>query len=140
MTGSHPPRLAAALLRRAFDADDPLVGDLLEGFEHHPSRVWFWRQTLSAIAFSARRERDQEHPLGLAPPSHGFVTPARTGATRRTINLSASPSLHVGGIGLVAFVTLTAVVRPQAWWMLLPVLAGGIIIAVVMAIAHRPRA
>ena len=141
MTVSHPPRLAIALLRRAFDPDEPLVGDLLEGFARNHSRLWFWRQTLSALAFRTRRVRDEEHPLGLAPPAH-FIgdTAVTTPRPMRSIDLTASPLMHVGGLGLVIFVTLTAVVSPQAWWMFVPAIAGGVVIGVLMVIARRPRA
>jgi hypothetical protein len=141
MTVSHPPRLATALLRRAFDPDEPLVGDLLEGFERNHSRFWFWRQTISALAFRTRRVRDEEHPLGLAPPAHFVGAHARTTPRpMRSIDLTASPLMHVGGLGLVIFVTLTAVVSPQAWWMFVPAIAGGVVIGVLMVIARRPRA
>jgi hypothetical protein len=32
------------------------------------------------------------------------------------------------------------VVSPQAWWMFVPAIAGGVVIGVLMVIARRPRA
>ena len=138
MTVSHPPRLATALLYRVFDEDEPLVGDLLEGFGRHPSRLWFWRQTLSAIAFRSRRPSRHDHPLGLAPRSVALRIDADSTKTAwRPINLSASPVTHAGGLGVVILATLVAVVRPQAWWLFVPAVVGGIIIAVAIGFVRR---
>ena len=139
MTASHPPRLATALLHRAFADDEPLVGDLIEGFERNHSRLWFWRETLSAVVFRWRQQRDDTHPLGLASRSDALrVERGRAGTTRAPINLSASPLTHAGGLGLVIFVALTAVVRPGVWWWLFgPALAGGIVIAIAIAVFRR---
>ena len=137
MTASRPPRLATALLHGVFADDDPLVGDLLEDFERHHSRFRFWKQTLSAILFRSRQHADHTHPLGLAPRADSLrIDHERT--TWAPINLSASPLTHTGGLGLVIFVALTAVVRPQAWWWLFgPALAGGIVIAIAIVVVRR---
>ena len=54
MSAQHPPRLAMCLLTRlaAGPHHESLVGDLVEQFEHGHSRMWFWRQTLAAVAAS----------------------------------------------------------------------------------------
>ena len=139
MTASRPPRLATALLHRVFADDEPLVGDLLEGFERHHSRLWFWKQTLSAIVFRARQPSDHTHPLGLAPRPDALRGDCETlRTTWAPINLSASPLMHTGGLGLVIFITLTAVVRPHVWWWLFgPALAGGIVIAIAIVVVRR---
>ena len=136
MKVSHPPRLATALLRRAFDEDEPLVGDLLEGFARNRSRLWFWRQTMSAMLFRSRQRRDETHPLGLAPRSDAGDMYSRTPLQTR-VNLTASPLPDIGGLGLVVFAALVAVVRPGAWWIFLPAIAGGVLIGISMVIVRR---
>ena len=45
----HPPRLADWLLRRVLPIGkrgESIRGDLLEEFHQHPSRSWFWQQTI----------------------------------------------------------------------------------------------
>jgi len=44
MTPHTPPRLAAALIRLAANANDALVGDLEEQFRSGRSRRWYWGQ------------------------------------------------------------------------------------------------
>ncbi len=65
MRGSDPPRLAVALLQRFLHHNEPLAGDLLEGFAAKQSRLWFWRQVLLAIVIDRWKPRDGERPLGL---------------------------------------------------------------------------
>jgi hypothetical protein len=52
MSERRPPALALWLLDRLGLArgNAPLVGDLLEDFHNDRSELWFWRQTLTAIA------------------------------------------------------------------------------------------
>jgi hypothetical protein len=49
MTDRIPPKLATLLVNSLVPANEALVGDLVEGFEHGGSRAWYWRQALSAI-------------------------------------------------------------------------------------------
>lgn len=138
MTGPDPPRLAAALLRRFLHDNEPLVGDLLERFAVSRSRLWFWRQVLTAIVIRAFQRRDQERPLGLVGPSaSGPNERARDVEHPRPINLTASPLPGVGGLGLVALGTLVALVRPDAWWVFLPAILGGVALGVTMALVRR---
>lgn len=138
MTGSHPPRLAVALLHHCLDANEPLVGDLLEGFTIRQSRLWFWRQVVLAILLHSFERRDLGHPLGLgedltSPEGPRNVKPRR-------INLSASPLPDVGGLGLVVFGVLVAIVRPEMLWLLAPAIPGGLALGIAMAIVRRPAA
>ncbi|HEY0874387.1 MAG TPA: hypothetical protein VGD94_13025 [Vicinamibacterales bacterium] len=136
MTGPHPPRLAVALLHRFLDENEPLAGDLLEGFAIRQSRLWFWRQVLCAIVLESFRRRDLGHPLGLADDPSPVERP-RNFKPRR-INLTASPLPDVGGLGLVVFGVLVAIVRPEILWLLVPAVLGGVALGVTMAIVRRP--
>lgn len=48
MTPRRPPRLAVALLERFVPDNEPLTGDLLEGWGER-SDAWFWRQVGLAV-------------------------------------------------------------------------------------------
>lgn len=50
MSIRRPPRIATWLLTHSLPDDHPLVGDILEDFATRPSRGWFWRQSLVAVA------------------------------------------------------------------------------------------
>lgn len=135
MKRSHPPKLALTLLHRYVPDNDPLVGDLVEEFAAGRSRVWFWRQALTAIAIHAARPRDREHPLGLAAsavPPVPHVAPLP-----RSVNLAASPLPGIGGLGLVALGVIVAIARPNAWWIFVPALAGGVLLGVVLIMLRR---
>lgn len=137
MSRADPPRVAAALLRRFVTDNEPLVGDLLEQFGDRPSRLWFWRQVLLAIAIRSLQPRDTESPLGLV--DHASFVPAepRQDVEPRRINLTASPLPDVGGLGLVAFGVLIAVARPEAIWIFLPGIVAGVALGLTMAIVRR---
>ena len=135
MTGSDPPRLAAALLHRFLDDNEPLAGDLLEGFAARQSRLWFWRQVLGAIVIRLFQHGDHERPLGLA--GHSFVPRGRDVEHSRRINLTASPLPDVGGLGLVALGVLVAWVRPEVLWIFLPGIVGGVAFGLTMAFIRR---
>ncbi len=55
----NPPRLALWLAERLIDqrVREAVVGDFVERFETSPSRWWFWRETLLAIAHFPTRPR-----------------------------------------------------------------------------------
>jgi hypothetical protein len=121
MSSFQPPRLAAALLRRFVPDNEPLVGDLLERFTVRQSRLWFWREVLTAIVIQLFRRTDPEHPLGLE--RHSDVVPgegALNAGQPSEINLTASPLPGLGGLGLVAIGGVVALLRPDVWWISLP--------------------
>jgi hypothetical protein len=134
MRTSEPPRLAVALLRRFLPGNEPLAGDLLEGFAARQSRLWFWREVLVAIAMRPGQYRDEEHPLGLAGYS---PEPRRRIEPVRTINLTASPLPGIGGLSLIVFGTLITVVEPRLWWIFVPVVLGGVALGAAMVMIRR---
>ncbi len=138
MTRSGPPPLAVALMRRFLHDNEPLAGDLLERFAVRQSRLWFWREVLTAIAIRAFQHRDQESPLGLAGHS-GFDSRERAWnvADPRQVNLTASPLPGIGGLGLVALGIVIALARPQVWWMFVPAIVGGAALGLTLALVRR---
>jgi hypothetical protein len=138
MTGSDPPPLAAALLRRFLRDNEPLAGDLLERFAVSRSRLWFWREVLAAIVIRGFQHRDHERPLGLVEHS-GFDSHerARNAGRPRQVNLTASPLPGIGGLGLVALGVVVVLARSQVWWMFAPAIVGGVAFGLTMALVRR---
>ena len=59
---SKPPVVATAILTRLGPRNESIVGDIFEEYRAGRSRLWFWRQVLSAVFFSAVREIGR-HPV-----------------------------------------------------------------------------
>jgi hypothetical protein len=55
MKPSVPPALATWLLSRLLTGEksESLIGDLMEQYQRGRSRVWYWRQTVSALGLNA---------------------------------------------------------------------------------------
>jgi hypothetical protein len=136
-----PPKLAMALLTRFVDENEPLVGDLVEEFDSRRSRVWFWRQVIGAVVMRLR-DRDREvRPLRLVD-ERSRTRPAHPAAAYRNlkpINLTASPIHGVGGLGLVAFAVLIAAFAPQAWWLVIATVLGGVLLGAAFVVIGRLR-
>jgi hypothetical protein len=119
MTRNDPPRLALSLLSRWLPDDDPLTGDLVEEFAVGRSRLWFWRQTLSALGAAFDRPRVGVRPLrlvagsGRLDPDPTPPWPERSGGP--LAYLPASPVNGIGGLGILAAIVLLTVVVPQIW-------------------------
>ena len=139
MTGSDPPRLAVALLHRFLHDNEPLAGDLFEGFAARQSRLWFWRQVLLAIVIQSFQQRDEERPLGLVAHTSFIPVERARKVEPRRINLTASPIPDVGGLGLVALGVLVALVRPEVLWIFPPAILGGAVFGLTMAIIRQRR-
>lgn len=147
----QPPRLAVALLNRFLPGEEALAGDLIEEFEARPSRAWFWRQTIAALAIGAFRRPDPLHPLRLldGPPVRAFhdarssIPAARSERAvvqgRRTVNLAASPIHGIGGLGLLVFAVLLTVVAPGAWWAIAAAIVLGVVLGLVLIAINRAR-
>jgi hypothetical protein len=132
------PRFALALLERFVPDSEPLAGDLVEEFEWRQSTIWFWLQTLAAVA-TASFGRDAEiRPLRLVDlqPADALERSRMMSLRFRPVNLSGSPLSDVGGLGLVIFGGLVTLVMPAAWWLLLASAFAGVALGVVM-IAKR---
>ena len=138
MTPSRPPRLAAVLLGHFLADNEPLAGDLLERFAERPSRLWFWRQVLMAIALRAFQPRDLEHPLGLVDAFESVPRlPERSASRPRRVNLTASPLPGVGGLGLVGFGVIAALAGVDVLWIFVPAIVGGAAIGLTLALRRR---
>lgn len=129
MTRNAPPRLAQSLLSRFLPDDDPLIGDLVEEFSAGRSRIWFWRQTGSALVAAWHRPRAGVRPLNLVAgpgrldPDPTPLWPERSGGP--LAYLSASPVTGIGSLGILAVIILITVVVPQIWFLVgLSLVAG----------------
>src|SRR5258708_23099521 len=60
-----PPAVAMAILSYLGDRADSIVGDLVEEYRAGRSRLWFWRQAVSAVAFGVIRQI-RHHPARAA--------------------------------------------------------------------------
>ncbi len=125
MTNSDPPRVAVALLRRFVNGNEPLVGDLLEGFAARQSRIWFWRQVILAIAIGWFQPRDVKRPLEVAAQSSV---------------VALGGDLNVLGLVILALGVLVPLSRPVMWWMVLPGILGGVAFGLTLAVVRRRAA
>jgi len=128
MTGLEPPRLALAVLRRFLPDNEPLVGDLLEGFAARRSRVWLWREVIAAMVLHALQPRDHEHPLGLASSVTDTVRDEPPAAV-----ITGN-----GTLGLFALILIIALAGAQVWWFFVPAVAGGAAIGLLLTLVRRP--
>jgi hypothetical protein len=133
---TQPPRFAMWLLGRFGPEDEPLSGDLIEEFQVRRSRWWLWRQILTAILIASFRKPGEIRPLRLIDDPGLRAVTSRLSAPR-TVNLSASPVPGIGGLGLLALVMLVTIVAPQAWWILLVPVLGGILLGVTWIVRGR---
>lgn len=129
---SRPPRIGVALLDR-LGCDEALVGDIIEEFDVRGSKLGFWWQALCALVLCIRHRsaRVRRFPLGvMGDPDEMEPVPRQT--SRRSINLSASPSPYVGGLGILSLGIVMTAVRPEGWFLLL----GGAMCGVALGLAR----
>ena len=128
MTGLEPPRLAVALLHRFIPDNEPLIGDLLEGFAARQSRLWLWREVIAAIVMGSVQPRDREHPLGLASSGMDAMPEER------------APLPGNGRLGLFGLIAITTLAGAQVWWFFVPALAGGAALGIALTLFRRRAA
>jgi hypothetical protein len=69
-----PPARATGLLVRLGPQDESFVGDLVEEYRSGRSRVWYWRQVLSAILLTSIRQIGAEPVRALMTLVTGWAT------------------------------------------------------------------
>jgi hypothetical protein len=117
---------------------DPLVGDLLEEFARRPSRLWFWSQTLSAVATALQRDAEIR-PLHLVDQQPLDAIARTREVHRRQRAVSPTPNGLPAGLGLVILGGLVTALAPVLWWGLLITFVAGFGLAALLAKAHRRR-
>lgn len=139
MTRSDPSRLAALLLRFVASEQDALAGDLVEEWRSGRSRSWFWWQLLRAVGFACAAKRKPAPAIlaladlsieGRRVPAFGLLDPA-------PMQLSGRRLRGVGGSGLLGTTLLITLVLPQAWFLVLFSLAGGVVIGIMLVRRRR---
>jgi hypothetical protein len=143
MSDQSVPRVLA-LLERILADDGPLVGDLLEEFERRRSYPWLWWQVLGALVTRAFAPPPDIRPLRLVDdqPVEAMMRTHRLRMRFGPVNLSASPSSDVGGIGLLLLTAHVSVTAPGAWVGLLAAMIGGVglgFVLVSLRIRRPPR-
>lgn len=68
------PACATRLLLRFGPRDESVVGDLIEEYGSGRSRVWYWRQILSAILLTTRRELGADPLRAVVALTSGWAT------------------------------------------------------------------
>ena len=141
MIRSQPSSLVLALLRFIETENEALAGDLAEEWRSGRSAGWFWRQLLRALVVVSWQKRSSK-PAALRlvamvpidPPNHAFplIDPA-------TMNLSGIKVRSIGGLGLLAIIGLITIVMPQAWFLVLAGLTGGVVFGVIAIVRRRDR-
>jgi hypothetical protein len=69
-----PPAVATRLLLGLGAPDDSVVGDLLEEYQSGRSRLWYWRQVLSAVWLSSLRNTVTHPTRTLVSVATGWTT------------------------------------------------------------------
>jgi hypothetical protein len=69
-----PPACATGLLLRLGPRDEAFIGDLVEEYGSGRSRIWYWRQVLSAVLFACVRQVVTHPARALGAVATGWAT------------------------------------------------------------------
>jgi hypothetical protein len=141
MTRSEPSWFAAVLLRFVASENDALAGDLTEELRSGRSRRWFWLQVFRAAAVVLWSKRKPTPAVVRLVTTTPYDRPDRTLGLLdpATINLSGTKVRGIGSLGLLSMIMLVTIVMPQAWFLVLTGLAGGIVVGIVLVRRRRDR-
>jgi hypothetical protein len=133
----RPPRLALALVTRFVPDSEPLVGDLLEEFARRQSRLWFWRQSLAAVATAVRQNNWEIRPLRLVDQQPLDAIERTLDLRRRRREISPTPSPLPASLGLIILGGLVTALAPVIWVGLLITFVAGLGLAWLLTVAHK---
>jgi hypothetical protein len=141
MTRSEPSWFAAMLLRVVASENDALAGDLAEELRSGRSSRWFWMQLVRAVAVVLWAKRKPTPAVVRLVTMTPYDRPDRTLGLLdpATINLSGTRVRGIGSLGLLAMIMLVTIVMPQAWFLVLIGLAGGIVVGIVLVRRRREQ-
>lgn len=126
-------RAAVRLVERLVPDGESLAGDLLEEHGRGRSAIWVWWQTLGALLAVVWPAAPSEiRPLTLvdAQPDDAYARANRLLRRPASIDLTANPAGHVGGLGITILAALAAVRAPFLLWFLLAAMASGAVLGV----------
>lgn len=131
--------VSASLLRFVASENEALAGDL-EELAAARSRRWFWGQLVRAVLLTLWAKRTPQPAIVRVVTATPWDRPDRTLGLLdpATINLSGTKVRGIGSLGLLAVIILITLVMPQAWFLVLMGLTGGIVVGVVL-VRRRSR-
>ena len=139
MTQVVPSRLARAVLDRLARDNEPLAGDLLEEFKTRQSRLWLWRQLLSAVVMQALYAPHPPVALNLVPidPIVAEWLMAKRLDKPKRVNLTGTSVEGIGGLTMVILGFITTFVVPAIWWFVVGGIVAGLVCGVAMVKLQR---
>lgn len=141
MTRTRPSSLVRSLLRFVETRNEALAGDLAEEWREGRSRQWRWWQlarAVAAVTCQRRLRRPAVVPLARTAP---LVLPDDSSGPidRTAMSLRGTGVRGVGGGGLLGVVFVITIVVPQAWFLVLSGIAGGVVVGITMVLRRRDR-
>ena len=140
MTRSQPSRCAALLLRFIASEHDALAGDLAEEIHAGRPARWVWPQLVraSALTMWAKIQPASDIQLVTISPddSAGRTFPLLDPAP---MQLRGRRLRGVGGAGLLGTIMLITLVMPQAGFLVVAGVFGGLVIGIVLVRRRRAQ-